>query len=179
MTAYYRSPINDEAVSGDWSGTAGSRYSAGSLTHGTTAGDLTFGFGGPLIPAGSTIDFVVVEYYDYKTGAAIAAIGGRIKVGGSYYNSSTHNPTQGFVAFHSHTWATNPATAAAWTADEVNGIGGNAIQAAGYHSTDADPTIVVSGIRMYIEFTSPGSPYLTGMSEGIATHSAALVGQAT
>lgn len=178
MTAYYRSPINDDAVSGDWSGTVGSRYGAGSLLHGTTAGDLTFGFDGPLVPAGSTVDFVVVEYYDYKTDAAVAAIGGRLKVAGSYYNSSTHNPANGVSTLRSHTWATNPATAAAWTVDEVNGIGGNALEAAGYRSTDADPTIVVSGIRIYIEFTAPGSPYLTGICAGVATHSAALKGEA-
>ena len=63
MATDARNPTSDEAVSGTWTGTAGSRFAvvddypdssgADELTHGTTAGNLTFGFSAFAVPAGA------------------------------------------------------------------------------------------------------------------------------
>ena len=100
-----RNPDSDEAVSGIWTGSAGSRWGVvddypdtsgtDELTHGTTAGNLTFGFSAFSLPAVATNIAVFVDYYDYKNGSQTCNIAGRLKVGASYFASSTHNPGNG------------------------------------------------------------------------------------
>ncbi len=60
-----------------------------------------------------------------------------IRVGGTTYLTapSTEVPTS--YGTISYTWATNPRTGNAWTADEINGVGSNALQGFGVYSTDA------------------------------------------
>lgn len=160
-----QNPTSDEAVSGTWDGSAGSRYtlvddhpdSGGTdfLTHGTTAGNLTFGFTAFSVPAGSTITSVAVIYYDQKSAAQGAAAAGRLKVGGSYYNASTHNPANGTWTLRTDTWTQNPDTSANWSVDQVNGSGGNALQAFGFFSSDANPTIRFSSVIVRVTYTPP------------------------
>lgn len=161
-----RNPTSDDAESGTWSGaSAGSRYtlvddhpdSAGSdfLTHGTTAGNLTLGFTAFSVPAGSTITSVAVIYYDQKTAAQAAAAAGRLKVGGNYYNASTHNPANGTWTLRTDTWTTNPDTGSNWTVDQANGSGGNALQAFGFFSNDASPTVRFSSVIVRVTYTPP------------------------
>ena len=103
MATVSKAPTSDEAVSGSWTGSAATRYTlvddypdasgTDSLTHGTTAGNITFGYTAFAIPAGSTAISVAVRYYDQKSASQGASIGGRLKVGGNYYNhASPHNP---------------------------------------------------------------------------------------
>lgn len=164
-----QNPTSDEAVSGTWDGTAGSRYtvvndhpdSSGSsfLTHGTTAGNLTFGFTAFSVPAGSTITNVQVIYYDQKTASQASSAAGRLKVGGIYYNASTHNPANGTWTLRTDTWTTNPKSSAAWTADDVNGNGSNNLQAFGFFSDDASPTVRFSSVIVRVTYTLPlGGP---------------------
>ena len=161
-----RNPTSDDAVSGTWDGTAGSRYtlvndhpdSNGStyLTHGTTAGYLTFGFSAFSIPAGSSITNVQVIYYDQKTGSQASAAAGRLKVGGNYYNANIHNPANGTWTLRTDTWTTNPNSAVAWTLDDVNGVGANALQAFGFYSNDASPTIRFASVIVQVTYSLPG-----------------------
>jgi hypothetical protein len=161
-----QNPTSDEAVSGTWTGTAGSRYTlvndhpdaSGStyLEHGTTAGNLTFGFSAFSVPTGSTVAQVDVIYYDQKTAAQACNIGGRLKVGGNYYNATTHNPASGTWTLRTDTWTTNPKTTVAWTVDDINGVGTNALQAFGWVSTDASPTIRLSSVLVQVTYTPPG-----------------------
>ena len=161
-----RNPTSDEAVAGSWDGTSDSRYavvndhpdSTGStfLTHGTTAGSITFGFTPFNIPLGSTNISVMIVYYDKKAATQADNIGGRLKVGGNYYNATTHGPTNGVWTLRTDTWATNPKTSTNWTTDDINGIGVNALTAFGWVSTDANPTIQLSSIQLQITFTPPG-----------------------
>lgn len=161
-----QNPTSDDAVSGTWDGTAGSRYTvvddhpdssgADYLTHGTTGGNLTFGFSAFSIPAGSTSISVDVIYYDQKTASQACNIGGRLKVGGNYYNATTHNPANGTWTLRTDSWSTNPKTSSAWTVDDVNGVGANALQAFGWVSTDASPTIRLSSIIIQVTYTPPG-----------------------
>ncbi len=158
-----RNPTSDEAVSGTWDGSAGTRYTvvndhpdAGgstSLTHGTTAGNLTFGFSAFSIPSIATDISVDVIYYDQKTGNGAAATAGRLKVGGNYYNSTTHNPTNGVWVLRTKSWATNPKTSVAWTVNDINGSGANALQAFGFFSDDANPTVKFASVIVQVTYT--------------------------
>jgi hypothetical protein len=157
-----RAPTSDEAVSGTWSGTAGQRWSlvddyppAGSdiLTGGTTAAVITFGFAAFTVPAGATVGSVAVMYYDGEAANGANNCGGRIKVGGTYYNAVTHNPAGTTYTARTDSWATNPKTGAAWTVGDVNGIGVNALQAFGMNSTDSNPTWRFASIQVQVTYT--------------------------
>lgn len=159
MTTVSKAPTSDEAVSGTWTGSAGTRYQAvddypdsggtDSLTHGTTtAGNLTFGFSAFSIPSTASSISVQVDYYDQKSASQSCNIGGRLKVNGSYYNATTHNPANGTWTQRTDTWATNPNTSAAWTVNDVN----SNLQAFGWNSTDANPTILLSSIQVTVTY---------------------------
>lgn len=156
-----RNPITDEAVSGTWTGSVGTRFTvvddypdtAGTdeLVHGTTtAGNLTFTAVPFVVPLDATSISVSVKYYDYKNGSQSASIAGRLKVSGSYFASAAHNPTNGAAnrTQRTNTWATNPNTAAAWTPLEVN-----AIQAFGWVATDVNPSIALSSVQLEVTYT--------------------------
>src|SRR3990167_8382621 len=114
-----RAPISDEAVSGTWTEAAGSRWQFVDdypdtapndfLVHGTTAGNLTFGFSSFNIPAGSTNISVQVRYYDRDVTSGTNQSADRLKGGGNYYNASTHNPNTTLTS-RSDNWAVNPKT---------------------------------------------------------------------
>jgi len=187
MTAVTRNPTSDEAVSGTWTGTAGSRWTvvndhpdasgSSELTHGTTSGDLTFGFSALSIPSGSTITNVEVIYYDYRNGGAGCTFGARLKVGGNYYNASTHNPGNGSAnrTLRTDSWATNPKSGIGWTVDDVNGVGSNALEAFGYNSgIDANPTITTSSIQLVVDYDEPAGP-VSGSSSGSSVISATAI----
>ena len=160
-----RGPTSDEALSGTWDGTPGSRYTlvddhpddAGTdyLTHGTAAGNITFGFPPFTIDSENTIQSVAVLYYDQRTSGAPANAAARLKVGGSYFNASTHAPANGTWTLQTDTWTQNPATSADWTVDQVNGTGANALQAFGFFSSDANPTVRFSSVIVRITFSGP------------------------
>jgi hypothetical protein len=177
MATVSRAPTSDEAVSGTWTGGVGVRYAivddypdttpTDTLTHGTTAGNITFGFSAFSIPAGSTSISVQVRYYDDEAATGANNVGGRLKVGGNYYNAATHNPSTTQTA-RSDNWATNPKTTAAWTVAEVNGTDGtNALQAFGIVSTDANPTFFITSIEVQVTYTPPsvGAGLLNGVLE--------------
>jgi hypothetical protein len=168
MAEATRAPTSDDAATGTWTGTAGSRWQVvddypdtsgtDELTHGTTAGTLTFGFSAFSIPAGSTNIVVLVDYYDYKNGSQSCTFGARLKVGASYFNSSTHNPGNGSGnrTQRTDTFATNPATGSAWTVDQINGTAGsNNLAGFGYNSSDANPTITTSSVRLRVTYDPP------------------------
>jgi len=168
----YRDPTADESESGTWSGaSAGTRYTlvddypdasgADYLTHGTTAGYLNL-FPPSLFSLGSGATSISIQvlYYDQKTASQACAIAGRLKVGGGYYNAATHNPANGVWTSRTDNWATNPKSGVAWTPDDVNGVGANALQGMGFYSSDASPTIRLASIRLQVTYT-PGVYTLT------------------
>lgn len=165
MATQTRNPTSDEAVTGTWSGVAGSRWTLVDdypsvatndlLTGGTTAAVITFGFSAFSIPSGSTDISVQVQYFDGEAANGANNCGGRVKVGGSYFNASTHNPAGTAGTSREDNWATNPKTAVAWTVDDVNGVGANALQAFGMNSTDSNPTWRFSSIQAQVTYTEP------------------------
>jgi hypothetical protein len=173
MATQNRAPTGDEASpTGTWSGSAGSRYSlvddypdttpADYLQHGTAAGHLDFTFSAFSIPAGSTNISVQVLYYDAEPSNGNNNIAGRLVVGGTAYNAATHNPSGTSYSARSDNWATNPKTGAAWTVDDINGVGPNALQRFGWNSGDANPAIRLSSVELQVTYTPPqNSAYLS------------------
>jgi hypothetical protein len=163
-----RNPTSDENVTGTWTGTAGSRWQVVDDYPDSTGADfitcsangvITFGFSAFNVPAGSTGITVFVDYYDIKNGGGASAAGARLKCGASYFNASTHNPSNGTWVQRTDTFANNPATAAAWTVDQVNGVGANALTAFGLNVSDASPSVGLSSIRVRVQYTPPAQNF--------------------
>jgi hypothetical protein len=164
-----RAPTSDEAVSGTWTGSAGTRYQsvddhqdwseADVLTHGTTAGNITFGFSALSVPPDAAIRRVMVRWIDKKNGTGAANIQCRIKVGGNYYAQGSYNPINAALENRLEVWANNPKSGVAWTPDDLNGVGPNALEAFGLLSSDANPTIVIPSIELEVEYAI-GFPYV-------------------
>jgi hypothetical protein len=105
------------------------------------------------VPAGATSISVQVRYFDAEPSNGNNNCAGRLKVGGTYYNAATHNPSGSTYTARSDNWATNPITATAWTVDDVNGVGANALQAFGFYSGDANPAIRFSCVQLQVTYT--------------------------
>ncbi len=166
MATDTRNPTSDESVTGAWTGSAGSRYTLVDDYADTVPNDvldsptatggaqITFGYSAFSIPAGSTSISAQVQYYDRDVTSGTNNSGGRLKVGGNYYNAATHNPNTTLTS-RSDNWANNPKTTVAWTVDDINGVGANAIQAFGFNSTDASPALRYSCVRIQVTYNPP------------------------
>ncbi len=190
MAMVTRAPTSDEAINGAWSGSAGTRYTLVDDYPDTTPNDIltsptatggcqiTFGFTAFTIPAGSTSISVQVMYRDDEASTGNNNCGGRLKVGGNYYNASTHNPST-TATDRSDDWAINPATSAAWTVDQVNGSGANALQAFGINSSDASPSFFITAIQIQITYTPPLPTVTTQDATSVAEETATGNGNIT
>lgn len=175
MATQTRNPTSDASVAGTWTGTAGSRWtlvddhpdSGGTdvLTHGTTAGNIMFGFSAFTVPAGSTAISIQVLYYDRKSANQTSNIAGRLNVNGTFNNVASHNPANGVLTLRTDNWANNPKTSTAWTVNDVNGVGTNGLTGFGLISTDASPTVSVSSIQLQVTYTPPDRTLRTTWSE--------------
>jgi hypothetical protein len=165
-----RVPTSDESVAGDWSGSAGSRYTlvedwpefppATYLQHGTAAGNICFGFSPFYIPAGRTI-YCVNLWASYKEPVSGGNnFRGRLKVGGSYYNNDydyAQSPDTTWRIQWPQRWPVNPKTGVAWTIDDINGAGANALEAFGINSTDANPLFYIGDVVLEVIFSDPST----------------------
>lgn len=175
-----RAPTSDEAVSGDWTGTVGSRYrsvddypdtaTADYLEHGTTAGNITFGFSAISIPSWSTNIEVHADWYDAEPVPGTNSVAGRLKVDGTYYNDATPDNPSAFYTERTATWATNPDTAAAWTPSELNGLV-STLEAFGVVSSDADPVFRIRAIQLRVTYD-----VIQAVRVGVATMTMASLG---
>jgi hypothetical protein len=149
--------------------------SADALTHGTTAGNITFGFSAFDVPSGATGISVQVRYVDGEASNGANNCGGRLKVGGSYFNATTHNPSGTGGTAREDNWATNPKTSAAWTVDDVNGVGVNALQAFGIVSTDANPTLFIASAEVQVTYTPPAAELSSTVTLDAVTSAGTIV----
>jgi hypothetical protein len=161
-----RAPTSDDAVAGDWSGSAGSRYQlvddypdvsgADYLAHGITAGNITFGFTPFSVPAGAQVHRVQVWGFSAEPVSGTNNWRGRVKVGGTYYNAASwesNSPNSTLWKRGISRFATNPKTGVAWTVDDVNGVGANALEMFGLYSTDANPLFHVSSVMLQVVYS--------------------------
>jgi hypothetical protein len=156
------------AVTGTWSGTSrhlllddhpDSTNPAADVTTCSGAGALVMGFSAFDVPANSTSISVQVLYYDFKNGSQGSVAGSLLRCNDTTNrnSSATHNPGNGNanVALRTDNYATNPKSGAAWTVDEVNGSGTNALTAFGVRVTDASPTVAFSSAHLQVTYTEP------------------------
>jgi hypothetical protein len=164
-----RAPTSDVSFTGTW--TAAPRWSAvddhpdsgnpiaDGITHGTTTpGEGLFGFSAFTVPAGATAISVQIIYYDFKNASQACNIQARIRCNDTTGRDfgTTHNPGNGNanIALRTDNYGTtNPKSGAAWTVDDVNGVGTNGLTAFGVVSTDANPSITVSSIIAQVTYT--------------------------
>jgi len=166
-----RNPTGDTSFTGTWTGSAGTRYQsvddhpdsgnpiADGLTHGTaTPGEGLFSFSVFDVPAGATAISLQVIYYDFKNASQACNIAARIRCNDTTGRDATsHNPGNGNanIALRTDNYANNPKSGAAWTVDDVNGVGTNGLTAFGVVSTDANPSITISSIIVQVTYTPP------------------------
>jgi hypothetical protein len=160
-----RAPTSDVSATGTWTGTAGTRYtlvddypdSAGTdvLTHGTTAGDIRFGFSTFTVPAAATSPSFLVRLTARKNGGGASHVRVRLYFnGGTTADSSLISPTNGSYGTHTANWGTgNPSSGTTWTINELNGVGTHGIAGFGFVSTDASPTITISAVEAEVTYT--------------------------
>ena len=165
MASDVRSPTGDDATTGTWSTSPywskldeyptpddGDFITCTALSGGR--GRQTFTFTAFAIPAGSTAISVSVRTRDRKAASQGANVGAALKVGGTYYDAAGRNPAQAFTNYDD-SWATNPKSAAAWTVDDVNGVGANGLQAFGVTTSDTTPNISSSQAFITVTYTPP------------------------
>lgn len=170
-----RAPTSDIAVTGSITGTANSRYTyvddyadttpTDYLEFGTATSTIVFGFTAFSIPSDATITNVQVQYYDAEPSNGTNSVAGRLRVGSTDYNASTHNPSGTTYTSRTDTWTQNPATSAAWTYDEVNGTDATTthrLNGFGVHSGDSNPVFRVSCIRLVCNYTRNYTATLAG-----------------
>jgi hypothetical protein len=163
-----RTPTSEVAVTGTWSGTSrhlllddhpDSTNPAADVTTCSAAGALVMGFSVFDVPANSTGISVQVLYYDFKNGSQASAAGSLIRCNDTTNRNSaaTHNPGNGnaAIALRTDDYTTNPKSGAAWTVDEVNGVGTNGLTAFGVRVTDASPTVAFSSALLQVTYTPP------------------------
>jgi hypothetical protein len=122
-----------------------------------SGGRCTFGFDAFSIPSGATISQVKVYYRAKDASSGINNIRACLKVGGIYYgtNDLGVDPGSAFNTY-SYTFNINPKSSGAWTVNDINGIGSNALQAFGVNGTDYNPDIRVSMIYIEVTYTTGG-----------------------
>ena len=159
MAQQTRKPTSDTSATGTWSGSSGSRYTlvddfpdttADGLTlTGFSGGRIVFGFSAFTVPTGSQIQSVSVDYYDQTTLVTKNRFAGSLRISSTNYDVSPHSLVT-TASLRTDTWSVNPATNNAWTASEVNSIGGF-----GLVSTYANPDATVHSIQIRVDYTEP------------------------
>lgn len=164
------------AATGTWSGTFGTRYTlindiadttgTSVLTHGTTAGSHDFLHQIlSTIPAGSSVNRVVLRYTARRNGGATSVIRANLGVRNATnqvvkYNATIRTPVNGTLTTYDETWNLNPATNANWTIAQIaansvanGGTLGLLAGQIGFTSTDANPSISISRAFILTTYT--------------------------
>ncbi len=135
-----------------------------------TAASQHFTFAAPTVPAGATNIAVNVIARCKRTEAGLAGFYHRLRVGGTNYTAGT----VGTVAI---TWTTydggavtiNPKSTVAWTVDDINGVGANALEQFGLLGSGlvSGETVMCTQVYLLITWTTgcahPGSLMLMGV----------------
>jgi hypothetical protein len=158
-TTQTRNPTSDISATGDWSGSAGTRYtliddfpdSTGdrlTLT-GFSGGRISFGFTAFDVPAGSSVQKVEIRYYDQASTASRNRLGSSLNIGSTDYDASSHSALAE-VALREDIWSVNPSTGLPWTSTTVN-----ALTNFGFYSTNANPNIDIVSAQIRVTFRPP------------------------
>ncbi len=183
MATQIRAPSSDFSVAGTWTGTAGVRWDEVNdypdtttyLTHGTSAGNLVFGFSAFTVPTNSVINHVRVRWYGNKTTTSTVSISTRLRVNSTLYSKGTiTNIANTTPTLYTETWTTNPNTSSAWTVNDVNGSGSNPLQNFGWVATDANPAIRLYSIEIEVDYTEITNISIDNSSQSISSSQPSL-----
>lgn len=117
-------------------------------------GDIRFLFTAFTVPAGSNITRVTVYFRAADNSSGANNLGALIVVNDYKYTNSTVDPAAlPTWTTYNTSWTTNPATGSAWTVDEVNGIGANALKMFGIRGTDWNPDVNVTQVYISVQYT--------------------------
>jgi len=123
-----------------------------------------FAFSAFGIPAGAVVSSLDVTYRHKKTGSSAANIHSVLKVGDTVYHSTDGgvNPTNGVWNDRTYQYTTNPKSATAWTADDINGSGTNALQEFGVDTTDITPRVYCTQVFATVNYTAETQTPVSG-----------------
>lgn len=176
-----RVPTGDEGSTGSWTARDGGLYyvevddpvgnpdDLTSYIYCTSVGRITFSFSSFSIIPGSTITQVCVYWRHNKAAGPASTFGPVLKVGGNYDTGTEVTVDTSWTTRDSITvgsqWTQNPKTSSDWTVDDINGIGSNALEAFGVHSTDASPNPYCTQVYVEVTYTpAPPVPTITVVS---------------
>lgn len=166
-----RVPTGDSAVDNGWSASTGtSKWAMVDDPVGTPNDDTDYVFASaanlnqlftfdPItIPRGSVVVGVSVTFRVRRTATSVNA-NPRIRVGGTTYEGATAVPGSTY-ANRTVDWLTNPKTLLAWTADDINGVGSNALQEFGFANTQttAGEDVRVTQAYLTVVYTEINNP---------------------
>lgn len=138
-----------------------------------------FTFDAFSIPAGATINSVAL-FYRVKDYGGTNSVRAAVKVGGTLYGTVDAGVNPGNIwTGLSFTFTVNPKSGAAWTADDINGAGANALQQFGISSSDAAPALYLSQIYLVVTYTESSSEYHGASAELTAAASLTASGVKT
>ncbi|MFC1637538.1 Ig-like domain-containing protein [Candidatus Margulisiibacteriota bacterium] len=131
----------------------------------TAVGRNLFNFPVFSVPATATITNLSIFYRYYKLLPQACNIRSALLVGGTNYDTVDPgvDPASKTTWYdRTYDYSTNPKSGGAWTADDINGVGVNALQAFGVYSSDASPNLWVSQIYATVTYTVPNSAPIGG-----------------
>lgn len=170
MATQTRVPTGDSSVDNGWSSSSGTTKAADvddpvgspdddttyAFKNGANANQLHT-FSAATIPGGSTAITVNVIYRGRRTSTSLN-INARIRVNGTTYEEGAGTVPGSTYANRTVAWATNPATLAAWTVNDVNGSGTNPLQEFGYANTQTTGTEEARVTQCYLSITYTPPP---------------------
>lgn len=177
-TTQIRRPTGDESSTGGWivvgapsSWEAVSEEAAtdtSSIAATVDDGRNRFYFTPFSVPTGAAVSKLSIAYRHIKNGGPLCNIRSALLVGGTDQDTVDPgtNPTNGSWNPRTYDYTTNPKSSVAWTADDINGVGVNSLEAFGVYTTDASPNPSVS--QVYAEVTYQMPPVLNnGTTESV------------
>lgn len=143
MTSQTRRPIGDDTIPLNWTpepsdpATCYDKIdSAGDsdyiIVQNAAGGGALFDFTPFAIPSNAEVTNLTIRVRAQDLSSDMMQLGYRIKVGGTTYDGVTDFAG----SFEDKTWelTVNPKTSAAWTADQINGIGDNHLEYIGLYA---------------------------------------------
>ncbi|MFA5309892.1 MAG: hypothetical protein WC370_10480 [Dehalococcoidales bacterium] len=135
--------VDEEVTDGD------STY----LLHGTSSGYALFSFPAFSVPQGSAIQDLTVYLVARDDPSGTNKMQPAIRAGGTnYLTTSVSTEVPGSYGTISYSYTVNPRTGNPWTADEINGIGSDALQGIGVRSADANPQIRLTQVYAVVNY---------------------------
>lgn len=130
------------------------------LLHGTANGSVLFTFPSFNLSSGSSIQRLTVTLYAKEGTSGTNRMQPAIRAGNTnYFTTSTSTEVPSSYSSISYNYNTNPKTGLAWTVDDINGVGANALQAFGVYSADANPAIRLTQVYATVTYNTSSLEY--------------------